>query len=61
MQISANNLLQAAQQAFAPKPATRPPAAQAFEPLDFTPTQKPAAPPSQNGFQRPGSQVDIRV
>ena len=65
MQISANNLLQAAQQAFAAKPAVaRQP--QSFEPMSFAPDTKSAAePPAQSiapgTFQRPGSQVDIRV
>jgi hypothetical protein len=70
MQISANNLLQAAQQALSTKPAARAPAAQPFEPMDFAPeaTEAPAASgpaasagPAQAAYQRPGSQVDIKI
>jgi hypothetical protein len=67
MQISANNLLQAAQQALSAKPAARQPAPQPFEPINFAPetTESPAvlAPTNtaQVAFQRPGSQVDIKV
>jgi hypothetical protein len=66
MQISANNLLQAAQQAFSAKPAASPrqPAAQSFEPMNFAPeTSEPstAASATQGVYQRPGSQVDIRI
>jgi hypothetical protein len=61
MQISANNLLQAAQQAFA-KPAPRQPAAQPFEPENFAPeTSEATATASQGAYQRPGSQIDIKV
>jgi hypothetical protein len=64
MQISANNLLQAAQQAFSAKPAARQPAAQPFEPTSFAPEAEPAqstpnAAPAAS--LRPGSQIDIRV
>jgi hypothetical protein len=66
MQISANNLLQAAQQALSAKPAARQPAAQPFEPTSFAPeTETPPAQSAQSaapgGFRPPGSQVDIRI
>jgi hypothetical protein len=64
MQISANNLLQAAQQALSAKPAAvqRQPAAQSFEPMNFAPeTSEASTPAPQGAYQRPGSQVDIRI
>jgi hypothetical protein len=66
MQISANNLLQAAQQALsakpAPAPAPRQPAAPSFEPMSFSsePSEASATAP-QGAYQRPGSQVDIKI
>jgi hypothetical protein len=66
MQISANNLLQAAQQALSARPAAKQPAAQPFEPANFAPdTETPSAQPAQNtapgAIRPPGSQVDIRI
>jgi hypothetical protein len=63
MQISANNLLQAAQQALAAKPTPQPPAPQSFEPMSFAPDASAPEPQAsaQGTFQRPGSQVDIRI
>jgi hypothetical protein len=65
MQISANNLLQAAQQALSVKPAARQPA-QPFAPASFAPEAE--TPPAQSapnaapgGFRPPGSKVDIRI
>ena len=62
MQISANNLMIAGQQARAAQPAKPP--AQAFEPLPLrqtAPDAPAAAPQTGSPAQRPGSQLDIRV
>jgi hypothetical protein len=63
MQISANNLLIAGQQARAAQPAKPP--AQAFEPLPLKKIAPDApavaAPQTGSPAQRPGSQLDIRV
>jgi hypothetical protein len=63
MQIGANSLLIAAQQArTAPQPAK--PAAASFEPLPLKQTaqaQVPAQPSQPATPMRPGSQLDIRV
>jgi hypothetical protein len=65
MQISANNLLLASQQARAPQPAKPQAAGDAFEPLPFkqTASSKPASTPAppEASPQRPGSLLDIRI
>jgi hypothetical protein len=59
MQISANNILLAAQQALTARPATPNAfAAQPFEPADFAVKAEARA---QTAPQRPGSQIDIRI
>jgi hypothetical protein len=64
MQISANNLLLASQQARAPQPAKPQAAGDAFEPLPLKQTASPkpaSAPQAAAAPQRPGSQLDIRI
>jgi hypothetical protein len=60
MQISAHNMLLAAQQARSAQPA-KPAPPQAFEPLPLKQTAAPAAQQTGTPAQRPGSQLDIRV
>jgi hypothetical protein len=62
MQISANTLLQVAQQALAAKPsAVKQPAT--FEPMNFAPEAPKPSSPAETPARPlpPGSQVDIRV
>ena len=60
MQISANNLLIASQQARPAQPVKT--AKEAFEPLPLRQTAAPtAAAQAESPAQRPGSQLDIRV
>ncbi|HWA88511.1 MAG TPA: hypothetical protein VG889_00640 [Rhizomicrobium sp.] len=69
MQLSAANLLLAAQQTPRQVPQPKPAAFEAalaaetkdFAPLDFKQTAPAAAPPMPGPAQRPGATLDIRV